>query len=158
MDKNDLKIIATLREDARTSLTEVSRMLNVPISTIYDRLKLHNGTKIKKYSAILDFNEMGFPSRAKIFIKKGNTKKEELKEHLMKHFNVNSLYKINNGYDFIVDVIFSDMKELEVFLENIEQKYGVKNPEVHYILEELKVETFLSDRKFVDLVKLPENK
>ena len=152
MEKIDIKVIACLRANARTSLKKISKLLNVPISTIFDKIKLHRGKAIKKYCAIVDYNSLGYTTRAKIFVKKGNIKRDELKEHLLKHLNVNSLYKINNGYEFIADVIFKSMQELEVFLENLEQKFGVKNPEVHHIIEELKAEGFLSDPRLADLM------
>jgi DNA-binding Lrp family transcriptional regulator len=152
MEKTDIKIIACLRSNARTSLKKMSKLLGIPISTIFDKIKFHRGKTIKKYCAIIDDNLLEYNARAKVFIKKGNIKKDELKEHLMKHLNVNNLYKINNGYEFIADVVFKGMQDLEAFLENLEQKFGVKNPEVHYIIDELKSEGFLADPRLSDMM------
>ena len=38
----------------------MSKRLKIPISTIYDKLKKYDGNIIKKHTAILDFEKLGF--------------------------------------------------------------------------------------------------
>lgn len=152
MKEEDIKIFACLRSNARISLTKISKKTGVPISTIFDKVRSAEGNLIKKYATILDYGMLGFNIWTKIFLKAGFGKKEELKIHLLKHFNVNSLFKVNNGHDFMAECIFKNIMELEEFLENLESCFGAKNPEVHYMLENLKTEAFLSDTEIAGFI------
>jgi DNA-binding Lrp family transcriptional regulator len=148
--KKDLMLTAYLRQNSRTSLTILSRKTGVPVSTIFDRLK--SNKVILKNTALLDFNKLGYSTRANILLRGRKDRKEKLMEFLVNSFNVNSLYKVNNGYHFMAECIFKDIKELEDFLEVLDERFAVKTKEVHYIIDELKKEAFLSQPELVDLV------
>ena len=123
----------------------MSNKINIPISTIYDKLKLYEGGLIKKHTALIDFSKLGFNTRANIVLKVDREKRELLKEFLVKNNNVNSLYKINNGFDFMIEGVFKNLKELEDFFEALEIKFKVKTKQVYYIIDDIKRESFLSD-------------
>lgn len=148
--KKDLILTAYLRQNSRASLTILSRKTGVPVSTIFDRLK--SNKVILKNTALLDFSKLGYSTRANLLLRARKDKKENLLDFLLKCFNVNSLYKINNGYHFMAECIFRDIKELEDFLEMLDEKFAVKTKEVHYIIDELKKEAFLSQPELVDVV------
>ena len=148
--KKDLILTAYLRQNSRTSLTILSRKTGVPVSTIFDRLKSNN--VITKNTALLDFTKLGYSTRANILLKAKKGEKDKIKEFLVKSFNVNSLYKVNNGFHFMAECIFRDIKELEDFLDLIDERFSVRTKEVHYIIDELKKETFLSQPELIDLV------
>ncbi|MEM4246725.1 MAG: Lrp/AsnC family transcriptional regulator [Candidatus Woesearchaeota archaeon] len=140
-----LAITAHLRQDARIKLSKLSRLTGIPVSTLFDRIHSPDSIGIKRLSALLDFQKLGFNTCATIMFKVLKEKRDQLKEHLLCSTNVNSLMRINNGYDFMAECVFRDMRELEEFCEKLEQSYGVKTKEVHFIVEELKRESFLSD-------------
>ncbi len=152
MKEKDLLLLASIRANARETLTRISRKTNIPISTIFDRLKQHENTIIKKHTAIIDFSKLGFSTRVTITFKAGKADKLPMKEYLENHCNVNSLYKINNGYDYLVEGIFKNIKDMEDFIENIEEKFRIKSKQVYYIVEDIKREDFLSDENTVSLV------
>ena len=149
--KKEMLIMSLLRQNSRESLTKMSKLSKIPVSTIYDKLKIHQDKIIKKHTCILDFSKLGFNSRASISIKTTNSKKEELKKYLLKHPNVNTIYKINNGFDFWVECIFRHIKDLESFIEYLELKFNIKR-QVHYIIDDLKREGFMSDPNVLNLV------
>ncbi|MFC1769320.1 hypothetical protein ACFLZX_06180, partial [Nanoarchaeota archaeon] len=68
-----------------------------------------------------------------------------LADFLIKHNNVNSAFKINNGYDFHIECMFRNLKELEEFNENLEEKFNIKDKKVFFLIEDIKRETFLED-------------
>lgn len=152
MDKKDLLIIAHLRRNARQRITSVSKKIQIPVSTIFDRIKAQEHNAIKKHVALLDFSKLGFNARANIVVKVDRSQREELQEFLMKNWNVNSLAKINNGYDFLAEVIFRNIKDAEDFVEQLEDRFKIKAKEVYYIIDELKREEFLADPMTVDLI------
>ena len=151
LSKKDMKIIAHLRKDARMSLTTMSRKTSIPVSTIFDRLKACEEGVIQKHTSLLDFAKLGFDARANITLRVDKDKREDLKQFLMKNESVNSVYKINNGYDFLIEGVFRNIKDLEVFLELLEERFGVTEKQVYYIIEDVKRESFMSDAELLPL-------
>ncbi|MEM4282209.1 MAG: Lrp/AsnC ligand binding domain-containing protein [Candidatus Woesearchaeota archaeon] len=149
--KKDLVIIAHLRQNARMKLTAMSRKTALPVSTIYDRLQLHEGKTILKHSSLIDFSRLGFSARVNVLFKLGKTDKQEFVAFLSKHQNVNSLYRINNGFDFLAECIFKNIRELEDFFEQLDARFDIKHKEVYHVIDELKREAFLSDPQLIEL-------
>lgn len=152
VSKKDLLIIANLRNNARATLTMISKRTNIPISTIYDRLKNHSGGLIKKHTTLLDFSKLGFNTRANITLKVDRKIRDDVKNFLIKHQNINSVYKINNGYDFLIEAIFKHIKDLEDFMELMEERFKIKSKQVYYVIDEIKRENFLTDPNMIDMV------
>ena len=150
--KKDLLILSRLRKNARETLTSMSKATGMPISTIYDKLKLHQGGIINKHTTILDFNQLGFSTRAHITLKVKREQKEELQIYLAKHPHINSLYKINNGFDFLAESVFKHINDLEQFLETLEDKFEIVEKSVYYIINDIKREDFISNAVSLDLV------
>jgi len=154
MRKDESRIICQLRQNARISLTRMSRKTSIPISTLYEKLKSYQGRVVKKYTALIDFSAFGYGTRANIFLKFDREDKENAKNYLLKHYNVNSLYKVTNGYDFLVEGVFRNIKEVEDFLEGLEMKFRLLDRQVYYIVDELRREDFLSDMELAQIVKV----
>jgi DNA-binding Lrp family transcriptional regulator len=152
MSKKDLLIMSLLRQDARMSLTMMSRKSRMPISTIYDKLKAHEGITITRHCALVDFARMGFAARANVTLKVDRECREELLNYLMKVPNVNSAYKISNGFDYLLDVVFKDIREMEDFFEAMESKFRIREKKVYFVIDDLKREAFLSEPGMLDIV------
>ena len=154
--KKDLVIIGYLRQNARMKLTSMSRKAKLPVSTIFDRIKMNEQGLITKHTSLIDFSVLGFTTRANIMLRVERTDKQGLREFLETHHHVNSLYKINNGFDYLVEAVFRNLNDLEDFLEVLEEKFTLKSKEVHYIIQDIKREGFLADPSLIDLI-LPKN-
>jgi DNA-binding Lrp family transcriptional regulator len=126
-------------------LTNISRKTSIPVSTIFDKLKAHENGTIKKHTSIVDFSLLVYGTRANIALKVNKEEKEELKRFLMKDTNVNSFYRINNGYDYLIEAIFKNILELEDFCEKLDENFKIKTKQIYYIIEDLKREEFLAD-------------
>jgi DNA-binding Lrp family transcriptional regulator len=153
MNKKEMLIMTLLRINSRESLTSMSKLTKIPVSTIYDKIKMHQKKTIKKHTCILDFSKLGFNSRAALSIKTNSSKKEELKEYLIKHPNVNTIYKINNGFDFWIECIFKNIKDLEDFIEYVEAKFNAKK-QVFYIIDDIKREAFMTNLELINSVNV----
>ncbi len=152
ISKKDLLIISNLRRNARESLTNMSKATHIPISTIYDKLKLHEGGLIKKHTCLLDYNQLGYSTRANVLIRVDRANREELKEYLVKHNNINSVSKINNNYDFMVEMVFREIREMEDFLEKLDDRFKIKSKQVFYVIEDLKREEFLAQPELLEII------
>lgn len=141
----DLLLLSQLRRNAREKLTTMSRRTQIPVSTIHEKIKGFNARFVKKHTVLLDFPKLGYQCRAKVLVNAPKEHKLALKEHLEKHANVNSAYKINNGYTYMLDVIFPNLDQLDGFLDELEAEFDVKDTQTYYIIDELKREGFLTD-------------
>jgi len=149
MNVKDQKIIACLRQNARMPLTIMSRKIRVPVSTIFDRLKMNENEVVQKHTCLLDFPKLGYFARANIALKVERDDKEILKEHLVKHHSINSVYKINNGFDFMVEGVFKQVKDMEDFLDSLEQRFKIVDKKSFFIIDDLKRESFMSNPDIV---------
>ena len=145
MNKKDLKIIAHLRQNARMPLTKMSRRTQIPVSTIFDRLKLNENSLIVKHTSLLDFTKLGYNTRANITLRVDREDKEALREYLLKNQSVNSVYKINNGFDFMIEGVFRQIKDMEDFIENLEKRFKIIDKKSFFIIEDIKREAFMSN-------------
>jgi DNA-binding Lrp family transcriptional regulator len=152
MKKQDLVLMSYLRQNSRMSLTKLSRKTGIPISSIFDKLKKSTGTIIQKHVSLLDFEKLGFTVKVSVLLKVGKTQRKEAQDLLNKIFNVNTLLKINNGYDFMLEAVFQNLREVEEFFEGLDRKLTVKKKEVFYIIEDIKKEAFLSDPSLLPYV------
>jgi len=150
--KKELVLLSKLRNNSRQRLTTLSKETSIPISTIFEMLRRTN--KIIKNTCLLNFIKLGYSIRATITLKVHTPQREQIIDFLIKSPNINSLYKINNGYDFMLEVVHKELKDLEFFLEQLESKFIIKEKHVYYIIDELMRESFLTEEKNIDLFKL----
>ncbi|MBI2147399.1 Lrp/AsnC family transcriptional regulator [Candidatus Woesearchaeota archaeon] len=145
LTKTEMVIMAYLRSNARLSLTDISKKTETPISTIHDKLKYRYGGVIQKYTALVNFAALGYNTRAQLILRVKKEDRNPIREFLVRQHNVNSLYRINNGYDFLMECVFSHLKELEAFIDYLENKFSITEKQVYYMIEDLKREDFLSN-------------
>ena len=117
IDQKDVEILTHLRNDARKKVTKIAKNVFLPTTTVYDRIRAHHKKGfVKRSVALLDFNKLGYPITALIAFKAANSSKRELETFLSTHSSINSMYRINLGYDFFVESVFEDMAKLHEFL------------------------------------------
>ena len=144
MKEKDLKIISSVRKDARMALTEISKSTKIPVSTIFDKLKQHETDTIKKYSAIVDFEKLGYNSKTLMIIRTSYEMRVLLKDYLSTFSNVNNFYIINSGYDFMIETIFRNQKETQDFIDELERNFKISEILQYNIIEEVHREKFLT--------------
>jgi len=152
MKSKDLLFISHLRENSRKTLTQISKKTNIPVSTLFDRLNALKGKIITKHTCLLDFAKLGYETKTKILIKVPREQREDLQQHLIRCQNANSVYKVNNGYDYMIEGIFRNLKEVEDFIERIEEKFNVQDSKIYYLLTDLKLEGFMANPSTVGLI------
>ena len=151
ISKKELQIVSEFRKNARENLTTASRKLRIPVSTLYDRLRRYQGNLILKHTALLDFERLGFSIRVIMTFKAKNKTRDELQAFLEHHHRVNSIYRISNNSDFMVEVLFKDMKEVNEFAEKLED-FDVENKQEYYIVKDVKREAFLTNQEAIDVI------
>lgn len=143
-----------LRKDSRQPMTDISRTIQMPVSTIFDRIRSNRQNLIRRFTCLLDFSQLGFNCRTQIVFRIRKDHREKMRDFLLKHQNINSVYKINNGYDFLVEAVFRELREVDEFMERVEEKFKVHEKNVYYIIEDLARERFLTDPVHAEMVGL----
>lgn len=144
--EKEILLLSCLRKNGRESLTKMSRVTGMPVSTVFDVMK--ETDKVAKNTCLLNFTKLGYAIRASIVLKVDSCQKEDIKKFLLLNTNVNSLYKINNGYDFMLEVVYKELKDLEMFIEKLD-KFKIIEKNVYYIIDDIAREKFLSDPSLV---------
>ncbi len=150
--EEDLMFLSCLRQNARVQLTKLSKKINMPVSTLFDRLKMHEKNIIIKHTSLFDFAKLGYSIRSTVFLKVNKNDKDELRKYLMAHQNVNSCFRVNQDYDFMVEVLFKDIISLEEFIEKIEEKFKIVRKQSYYIIEDMKREAFMTQQEFIPVM------
>ena len=151
ISKKELQIISEFRMNARENLTRASRKLHIPVSTIYDKLKKYNGNLIIRHTAILDFKKLGFSIKVMMAFKSLKSNREDILRFLTTHHRVNTIYRVSNNSDFLIEVLFKDLKELNDFIERLET-FTINDIQQYYVVEDLKKEEFLTTPESIDLL------
>lgn len=143
MDEKVMMVLTHLRGNSRKSLAQISREENIPISTVFEKLKLLESSIIQKHVCLLDFKKLGYSLNIDFVIRVSNNDKENVRDFLLKNNNVNNIFRINGKYNFFIETVFRNMEEVQNFLDKLEE-FSIKEIKEHHIVEELKREAFLN--------------
>jgi len=144
---DEQKILAMLRQNSRASLADMSRHSGIPTTTLFTKIRKLEGQMIKKHVTLLDFQKLNFGIRVNFIIKLADKHNSGFPEWVQQQKDVNSFFKINNGYDYLIDAIFSNMADMALFSDSLEE-HGLLECHVHHITEEVKHEGFMADPAF----------
>ena len=147
-----ISLLMQLRIDSRQPMTEISRRIGMPVSTIFDKVRASKNDIIKKFTCLLDFSRLGFNCRAHIVFRIRKDQRGDMQRYLLKHPNVNSVYKINNGYDFLTETVFRDLRDVDEFIEKMDERFRVQEKKVYYIIEDIAREQFMTDPVHAEMV------
>lgn len=150
MKKNELLILSHLRQNARNSLTKISRRTGLPVSTIFDKLRSYEKSFIRRHTTIIDFQKLGYEIRVAVAVESSRENRDSLIRYLTHHVSVNSVYRINNCCDILIEGIFRNLDELKIFYESLE-RFHIKTKHEFFILEDIKREAFLSDPELLNI-------
>ena len=130
-------ILKELRKNSRTSIRALSRKLNVSPSTVKIKIKeLEDEGIIKGYVGIPNLQKMNLINA--VFFAQCNMKSiNKLKENPF----VNSIFRISNHYNLLIEGIFPNIKEYVKFKNSL-IKENV-NFEEYFVTDEIKREEFL---------------
>ena len=99
---------------------------------------------ITRNTVLLDFSKLGYHTHAQLFLKINPAEKTEVAEYLIKSSSVNSIYKTNNNWSFIIETLHKNIRDLDSFVDEVERKFKVEDKEIHYLVRNIKKETFLT--------------
>jgi len=124
IDETDRQIIDILKENAKLSTRKIAKRLNIPITTIHNRIKrLEKGEVIKRYTVVLDYKKLGLPISAYIMIQTqyphaGDLKKnqETMAEKIKKFQEIEEVANVTGAVDTLAKVRIASIDELNDFI------------------------------------------
>jgi len=114
-----------MRTGKRLNISKIARQLEMPTSTVNDAIKRIEKKYMVKRSSLLDYSKLGYNANAlaAVKIKEG---KQDFLDYIKQMKFVNSIYHINSGYDFLIDVVFKDVSKLKFWIEEIKKHFDLK--------------------------------
>lgn len=127
MESLDRKIIGLLAKDSSASINELSNILDVPSSTLHQRIKrLEARGVIAGYRAIIDQREIGLTLHALVSLTPIDPAKPvDVAELLQPIEEVESCWSVAGVESYIVKVAVADPVELEALLARIRAEANV---------------------------------
>jgi len=145
MDKKDIKIITVLEENAKLSTKKIAKRVQLPITTVHNRIKkLEQQKIIKGYTVQLDYKQLGKGLSAFILIsvdlKLLKTIKKTQYDIIKSLERISTIHKVNvviGRADLIVHMRVKDLDELDkVLLGEIQLIDGISDTQTNIVLRE----------------------
>jgi DNA-binding Lrp family transcriptional regulator len=127
IDHLDREIATLLQEDCRLSYYKVAAKASVAVGTAFNRIKkLEKKGIVKGYSAILDWDKLGFNLTSVIFVQTEGGYRESLEEEIATSSQVIAVYDITGEFDTAIIAKFRDRNQLNVFIKQLAANLYVK--------------------------------
>ncbi len=127
LDRLDVKILKHIALQGRGGIRSLARDLGKSPSTISERLRrLESLGVIQRYTALLNYNKLGYEINALILIQVDGKFIEDLEKELSYEPNVRAVYDITGVYDVAVIVSFKSVHQLDAFVKSLIKKAPVK--------------------------------
>lgn len=132
----DHRLLMLLRSNARASISDLARELNLSRSTVQNRIqKLETTGVIKGYSVDYgsEYSESLVCAHIHIKVKQKLTAKTN--QQLQKISYISALYAVNGEFDFIAVIQAKSLQQLSKIIDDIGQFEGVERTNSSIIME-----------------------
>ena len=140
VDAIDVKILEVLQENARVSISELSRKINLSLSAASDRLKkLEAAGVIRQYTAVLDPAAMDRELNAYMMINVDNSGSiADLIKLIESSGEILEAYFVAGDCDYILKIATRDTKTLAELVNKVKAVKSVKRTETTILLNNYK--------------------
>jgi DNA-binding Lrp family transcriptional regulator len=143
-DKTGEDILEILTSDGKTSHEDIAKQLNIPVSSVTKYIKKFEKDKIiLTYKAHVNWERIReHDVRALIEVKvipERGVGFDAIAESIYRFPEVTALYLISGGYDLLVQVEGSDLREVAFFVsEKLATLKNVQSTATHFLLKKFK--------------------
>jgi len=128
IDDVDITILREIQEDFRTSYRDMAKKLDLSVGTVHNRIKkLTEMGVIRKFTAVLDPEKLGFELTAIILMKVEGSHILEIEEALGRYRSVIAVYDTTGDFDIVIISKFRTREELNNFIKEILKMQHVKS-------------------------------
>ena len=144
LDNTDKKILNVLSENSRLSLRQIAAKIKVSVATVMHRLnRLEDEKVIKKYTAYLDYEKIGYDVEVMIEIRISKGRLLDVEKKIAVHPNVFAVYDVTGAFDAVILARFKNRRQMDNFLKKIQTYEFVERTETKLILKTIKEESLM---------------
>ena len=138
-DEVTAKVLEEYLRDSRQSIREVARKIGVSSGTVASRLKdMENVGIIRRYSAVLDYEKLGYELTAITEVIVSDGKMIEVCETIAKMSQTTGVYNVTGDADIMVLGKFRSRRELSDFTKKLLTIPHVLRTKTHLVLNTMK--------------------
>ena len=142
LEETDKKILNIIVENSRLSLRQIAKKAGVSVATVMHHIKaLEKEGIIRKYTAKLDYEKMGYDVEVMIEIRISKGKLFEVEKKIAMHPNVFAVYDATGAFDAVILARFPTRRTMDNFLKKIQTYEFVERTETRLILRTMKEES-----------------
>ncbi len=125
LDTCDLQLICALRDDCRLSLRDLGEKCSLSAPAVSARIKrLEQSGVIRGYTVTLSESAFALEVEAVIYTKVRLNKLESYLLYMKNSLAVSSCLKIADEYSYMVIAAFKNIRQLNHFMEYLEENFG----------------------------------
>jgi DNA-binding Lrp family transcriptional regulator len=141
LDNLDRQILNVLIDNSRLSYRQIAKKVKVSVATVMHRVKnLESSGVIKKYSAMIDYEKVGFDVEVIVDLRISHGKLFMVEKKIANHPNVSAVYDNTGMFDATVVAKFKSRRVMDEFLKKIQTYDFVERTETRLILNIIKEE------------------
>lgn len=140
LDVIDVKILEVLQENARVSISELSKQVNLSLSAVSERLKkLESGNIIEQYTAVLNSSAMDKELSVIMMISMDDPSRlDEFTKLISEQDEILECHYVTGEYDYILKITTKNTATLEQLMNRIKSIDNIKRTQTNVILSSLK--------------------
>lgn len=139
LDTIDTSIINEIVEHAKIPLRDIAKKLKVSFVTVMHRIKrLEKEGIIKQYTALIDYDKIGYGVHVMIEVRIAKGKLLELEKKLAMLSHVYAVYDTTGDFDAVIIGRFSSTRQMDNFLKKIQMFDFVERTNTKLILNTMK--------------------
>src|SRR3989338_1015180 len=141
LEETDKKILNIIVENSRLSLRQIAKKAGVSVATVMHHIKaLEKDGIIRKYTAKLDYEKMGYDVEVMIEIRVSKGRLLDVEKKIAMDPNVFAVYDVTGAFDALVLARFPTRRKMDNFLKRIQTYEFVERTETRLILRTMKEE------------------
>jgi len=136
IDDNDRKIIEILSSNARTSLRDIKKKVDLSPSSIRNRMeRLVSLGIIKKYTVDVDYQKLGYDIQVLALVTSKPSESDTLCKTLSKYDEICEVHRTSGPANFICMIRVRNIAELTKFITSeLEKLNGIDRIETMFVL------------------------
>ena len=140
LDMIDVRILEVLQDNARVSISELSKQVNLSLSAVSERLKkLENSNIIEQYTTVLNPAAMEKELSAIMMISMEDPSDTDEFRRLVQDLDeILECHYITGTYDYVLKITTKNMSTLEALMNKIKSIKSIKHTETNVIFSTVK--------------------
>lgn len=141
IDETDRNLLNILLDNSKQSLRKIAKAAGISAATAMSRIKrLEQEKYIKKYSAVLDYDQLGYDVDVLIDVKISKGKLFELEKKFALSKSVFAVYDCTGEFDAVILARFRNRRGMDTFLKEIQKYDFIERTNTRLILNTIKEE------------------